>query len=489
MTAKEKIKMALALELLGVDVIEAGFPAASPGDFESVSAIASALSDKCTVAALARLNKNDIDLAWKAVSNAKKPRIHVFIATSDIHLQYKLHISREELIDRICTFVAYARSYTDDIEFSAEDATRSDLEFLVTAYKAAVSAGASIINIPDTVGYAATDDFVRIVKRIKEEDELKNVPFSVHCHNDLGMAVANSLEAVKLGADQIECTVNGIGERAGNAALEEIVMNLKVRSAYYDADTHVDTKQIIKTSKLLSMITGIKVQPNKAITGANAFAHEAGIHQHGVMENRATYEVMSPESVGLTENVIVLGKHSGRHAFEEKLLEMGFSLPKERLDAVFADFKLLADKKKVITDKDIEALLKNSISEIPKTYRLDRYIISSSNMLSNTCCIRLKKNGEPMPEGNAMGGGPIDAAFNAINNATGFNLILSEYKIEAVTGGADAQGAVSVRIKRCDTAYKGYGVDPNIFEASIKAYLNAINNMVFQLGETAEAAR
>ena len=489
MTAKEKIKMALALELLGVDVIEAGFPAASPGDFESVSAIASALSDKCTVAALARLNKNDIDLAWKAVSNAKKPRIHLFIATSDIHLQYKLHISREELIDRICTFVAYARSYTDDIEFSAEDATRSDLEFLVTAYKAAVSAGASMINIPDTVGYAATDDFVRIVKRIKEEDELKNVPFSVHCHNDLGMAVANSLEAVKLGADQIECTVNGIGERAGNAALEEIVMNLKVRSAYYGADTHVDTKQIIKTSKLLSMITGIKVQPNKAITGANAFAHEAGIHQHGVMENRATYEVMSPESVGLTENVIVLGKHSGRHAFEEKLLEMGFSLPKERLDAVFADFKLLADKKKVITDKDIEALLKNSISEIPKTYRLDRYIISSSNMLSNTCCIRLKKNGEPMPEGNAMGGGPIDAAFNAINNATGFNLILSEYKIEAVTGGADAQGAVSVRIKRGDTAYKGYGVDPNIFEASIKAYLNAINNMVFQLGETAEAAR
>ena len=489
MTAKEKIKMALALELLGVDVIEAGFPAASPGDFESVSAIASALSDKCTVAALARLNKNDIDLAWKAVSNAKKPRIHVFIATSDIHLQYKLHLNREELIDRIGTFVAYARSYTDDIEFSAEDATRSDLEFLVNAYKAAVSAGASMINIPDTVGYAATDDFVRIVKRIKEEDELKNVPFSVHCHNDLGMAVANSLEAVKLGADQIECTVNGIGERAGNAALEEIVMNLKVRSAYYDADTHVDTKQIIKTSKLLSMITGIKVQPNKAITGANAFAHEAGIHQHGVMENRATYEVMSPESVGLTENVIVLGKHSGRHAFEEKLLEMGFTLPKERLDAVFADFKLLADKKKVITDKDIEALLKNSISEIPKTYRLDRYIISSSNMLSNTCCIRLKKNGEPMPEGNAMGGGPIDAAFNAINNATGFNLTLSEYKIEAVTGGADAQGAVSVRIKRGDTAYKGYGVDPNIFEASIKAYLNAINNMVFQLGEAAEAAR
>ncbi|MBO4327641.1 MAG: 2-isopropylmalate synthase [Clostridia bacterium] len=487
MSAKEKIKMARALELLGADVIEAGFPAASPGDFDSVAGIASSLSGSSTVAALARLNTNDIDLARDALKGAKKSRIHVFIATSDIHLEYKLHINREELIERVKTFVAYAAGFTDDLEFSAEDATRSDLEFLIEVYRTAVKAGATIINVPDTVGYASPEDMARIIKRIRSDEMLKEIPISVHCHNDLGMAVANSLEAVRLGADQVECTVNGIGERAGNAALEEVVMNLKVRGDYYDADTNINTKRIITTSKLLSMITGVRVQPNKAITGANAFAHEAGIHQHGVMENRATYEVMTPESVGLTENVIVLGKHSGRHAFEEKLQEMGLSLPKERLDTIFADFKLLADKKKVITDKDIEALLKNSISEIPRIYRLDRYIISSSNMLSNTCCIRLKKNGEPIPEGTAMGGGPIDAAFNAINLATGLDLTLAEYKIEAVTGGADAQGAVSVRIRKDDKAYKGYGVDPNIFEASIKAYLSAINNMLYQLEQSGSA--
>ena len=480
MSVREKIKMARSLELLGFDVIEAGFPAASPGDYESVSEIASALSEKCVVAALARLNKDDIDQARNALSKAKRSRIHVFIATSEIHMKYKLHIGNDELIDRIKKFVSYAASFSDDVEFSAEDATRSDIEFLVKAYKTAVESGATIINIPDTVGYAAPEDITRIIERIRADETLRNIPISVHCHNDLGMAVANSLEAIKAGADQVECTINGIGERAGNAALEEIVMNLKVRKDYYDADTMIDTKKIIGTSKLLSMITGVRVQPNKAITGANAFAHEAGIHQHGVMENRSTYEVMTPESVGLTENMIVLGKHSGRHAFEEKLKEMGINLPKDRLDIVFADFKLLADKKKEITDKDIEALLRNSIAEIPRIYKLDRYIISSSNMLSNTCCIRLKKEGEITPEGTAMGVGPIDAAFNAINIATGLDLTLSEYKIEAVTGGVDAQGAVSVRIKKGDRAFKGYGVDPNIFEASIKAYLSAINNMIYQ---------
>jgi 2-isopropylmalate synthase len=330
---------------------------------------------------------------------------------------------------------------------------------------------------------ATPEDIARVIDRIRGEESLREIPISVHCHNDLGLAVANSLEAVKHGAEQVECTVNGIGERAGNAALEEIVMNLKVRKDHYDADTNIDTKRIMATSKLLTMITGVHVQPNKAITGANAFAHEAGIHQHGVMENRSTYEVMTPESVGLTDNQIVLGKHSGRHAFEEKLKEMGINLPRERLDTVFADFKLLADKKKEITDKDIEALLRNSIAEIPRIYRLDRYIISSSNMLSNTCCIRLKKESELTPEGTAMGVGPIDAAFNAINIATGLDISLSEYKIEAVTGGVDAQGAVSVRIKKGEKAYKGYGVDPNIFEASIKAYLSAINNMIYQESE------
>ena len=479
MTVKEKLKMARAVETLGVDVIEAGFPAASPGDFESVLKI-SAAAEKCCVAALARLNKDDIDAAWHAVSGAKDPRIHVFIATSDIHLKYKLHMTREDVLDRIRTFVSYAASFTGNIEFSAEDATRSDIDFLVEAYRAAVRSGATIINIPDTVGYASPDDFSNIIRRIKQDDLLKDIPFSVHCHNDLGMAVANSLAAIRLGASQVECTVNGIGERAGNAALEEIVMNLKVRKDYYDADTNIDTTKIMAASKLLSMLTGVRVQPNKAVTGDNAFSHEAGIHQHGILENRLTYEVMTPESVGLTENRIVLGKHSGRHAFEEKLTEMGFSLTPEKLDAVFADFKILADKKKHISDKDIEALLKNSLSDIPEIFKVDRYMISSSNMLSNTCCIRLLKNGIRTPEGTAMGGGPIEAAFNAINIATGYKILLAEYKIEAVTGGNDAQGAVSVRIRYGDRAFKGYGVDPNIFEASIKAYINAINNMINQ---------
>ncbi len=487
MTTKEKLKMARALETLGVDVIEAGFPAASPGDFDSVAKIAEQASEKCCVAALARLNKDDIDTAWRAVSRAKDPRLHVFIATSDIHLKYKLHLTKEELIDKIRTFVSYAASFTENVEFSAEDATRSDPEFLVEAYKTAVASGASIINVPDTVGYASPDDFSKIINRIKHDDALRDVPFSVHCHNDLGMAVANSLAAIRLGASQVECTVNGIGERAGNAAMEEIVMNLKVRKDHYDADTRIDTTKIMATSKLLSMITGVRVQPNKAVTGDNAFSHEAGIHQHGVMENRLTYEVMTPESVGLTENRIILGKHSGRHAFEDKLAEMGFTVPQEKLDVVFADFKVLADKKKHITDKDIEALLKNSLSDIPEIFKVDRYMISSSNMLSNTCCIRLLKNGVRTPEGTAMGGGPIEAAFNAINIATGYKILLAEYKIEAVTGGNDAQGAVSVRIRYNDRSFKGYGLDPNIFEASIKAYINAINNMINQTENQAVA--
>ncbi len=481
MTVKEKLKMARALEKLGVDVIEAGFPAASPGDFESVKIISENIKG-CTVAALARLNESDVEKACQAVSGAAKPRIHVFIATSDIHLKYKLHLTKDEVLEKVRTFVARAAARVKDVEFSAEDATRSDPAFLIEVFRAARLAGATILNIPDTVGYATPEDIVRIIEAVKAVPELSDVPLSVHCHNDLGMAVANSLAAVRAGVDQVECTVNGIGERAGNAALEEIVMNLCVRSAYYGVGTGVDTTRITAVSKLLTMITGVKVQPNKAITGANAFAHEAGIHQHGVMENRETYEIMTPESVGLTENRIVLGKHSGRHAFEDKLASMGFNVPPERLDVLFEDFKVLSDKKKVISDKDIEALLKNTILDIPEIYRLDRYIINSSNILSSTCSVRLLKNGERTPEGSAMGGGPIEAAFNAINIATGIDAALCEYRIEAVTGGIDAQGAVSVRIKKDDRSYKGYGVDPNIFEASVKAYINAINNMLNQIG-------
>jgi len=485
MTVQEKLKMAVQLEKLGADIIEAGFPAASPGDRKSVKLISEALNTS-TVAALARLNKDDIDAAWEAVQNAKHPRLHVFIATSDIHLEYKLKLTRPELIEKVRTFVTYAKSLCSDLEFSAEDATRSDRDFLLEVYREAARAGATVLNIPDTVGYATPQEMTELVTLVHSDPELKELPLSVHCHNDLGLAVSNSLAAVKAGVTQVECTVNGIGERAGNAALEEIAMNLYVRPEFYGASTGINTKEIMRTSRLLSMLTGVKVQPNKAITGANAFAHEAGIHQHGIMANRATYEIIAPETVGLTENRIILGKHSGRHAFEEKLVSMGIVVNHDQLNDLFDKFKVLADKKKTVTDKDIEALLKDTVMDIPEIYKLDRYIINSSNMLSSTCSVRLLRDGKKTPEGSAMAGGPIEAAFNAINTATGLDLTLSEYKIEAVTAGIDAQGAVSVRVRKDGHSYKGYGVDPNIIEASIKAYVNAINNMIHQT-EKAEA--
>ncbi|MBS5842360.1 MAG: 2-isopropylmalate synthase [Clostridiales bacterium] len=479
MSIKEKVAMAKQLERLNVDVIEAGFAIVSPGDFTSVKTIASEIKN-ASVASLARAKRLDIEYAWNAVKCAADPILHVFLATSDIHMKYKLNLTREEVKAQIRDSVSFARSLCSTVEFSAEDATRSDLRFLAEVFQIAIDSGASVINVPDTVGYAVPEEMEKIITYLKEHLNLGDTIISVHCHNDLGLAVSNSLAAIKAGAGQAECALNGIGERAGNAALEEIVMNLKTRRDFYDADTKIDTTQITNSSKLLVMFTGVKVQPNKAVTGENAFAHEAGIHQHGMLKNRETYEIMTPESIGLTENKMILGKHSGRHALEEKLHQLGYTVTSSALDGIFEKFKELADAKKVVKDKDIEALVKNSVVEIPKVYKLDKYVLNSSNVLSSTCNIGLIRNETESIQGYASGSGPIEAAFNAINIASGLDLMLNDYSIEAVTGGTDAQGAVGVRISYENEIYKGYGVDVNIIEASILAYINAINNMLYE---------
>jgi len=480
MNLKEKIQIAKQLELLKVDVIEAGFAVVSPGDFTSVKAIAEEVKYS-VVASLARALPKDIDCAWDAIKNAKYPRIHTFLATSDIHMEYKLKKSREEVLEQTRLMIRYAKKLCNDIEFSAEDASRSDREFLVRVLQEAVNAGATVLNIPDTVGYAAPEEMADLIRYVKENvKNIEKVAISVHCHNDLGLGVANTLASILAGADQVECTINGIGERAGNASLEEIVMNLRTKKEYYNADCSVDATQLVRASKLLTMVTGVKVQPNKAVVGENAFAHEAGIHQHGMMANRMTYEIMTPESIGLSENKMVLGKHSGKHAFEERLVILGYNIETDKLNNLFEKFKIVADKKKTVSDKDLEALVREIVFNIPDFFVLDKYVINSSNILNNTCNIRICKDGKEYMESVATGTGPVEAAFNAINIATGLNVKLDEYNIEAVTGGTDAQGAVSVRISNEDKNYKGYGVSLNIFEASILAYINALNNMYFQ---------
>ena len=357
MNLSEKIEMARQLEKLGVDIMEAGFAIASPMESESIRSISRTVT-RCTVASLARCTKSDIDAAWEAVKEARHPRLHVFLATSDIHLEHKLHMTREQVLGRIPEMVAYAKSFCEDIEFSAEDASRSDREFLAQCYSGAVSAGATTLNVPDTVGYATPEEMKDLITYLRAHVEgIEKADISVHCHNDLGMAVANSLASVRAGATQVECTVNGIGERSGNASLEEVVMALRTRRAYYEAETGIHTDQIYPSSRLLSSITGVPVSPTKPVVGANAFAHEAGIHQHGVLSNALTYEIMTPSDIGIPRNTMVLGKHSGRHALNERLLSLGYELNEEELDQVFSRFKALADSKKDLTDSDIEALV------------------------------------------------------------------------------------------------------------------------------------
>lgn len=487
MNLAEKLEVAHQLERLGVDVMEAGFAIASPGDFASVKSIAKNIKNT-TVASLARALTKDIDAAAEALKGAKYPRIHTFIATSDIHMQYKLKKTKEEVLATAIEMVKYAKKFCQDVEFSAEDASRSNPAFLYQIFEAVIAAGATVINVPDTVGYTSPDEFVALIKGIKENvPSLYKADLSVHCHNDLGLAVANSLAAARAGATQIECTINGIGERAGNAALEEIVMNLQTRKDLYQLDCRVNTKEIYRTSKLLSSITGVRVQPNKAIVGENAFAHESGIHQHGMLANKSTYEIMTPESIGLTENKMVLGKHSGRHAFEDKIKSMGYELDQEALTIAFEQFKILADKKKDVTDRDIEALVCRRMVQIPEAYKLDRFVINSGNTITTTSSMRLlSKTGHILEEVVSSYDGPIDASYKAIDKLVGRKFILEDFVINSVTGGTDAQGEVNVKIKNKDRVYNGHGVSMDIVEASILAYISAINNMFYEQEEKKE---
>jgi 2-isopropylmalate synthase len=476
MNLTEKLSMARVLAELGVDVIEAGFAACSQGDFASVKAVADELKG-VTVASLCRCTEKDAEIAWNALKNAEKPLLHIFIATSDLHLETKLGMTREQVVERVAATVSYAKTLCPDIEFSAEDATRSDRNFLAKVLQTALSNGASVVNMADTVGIAQPDEIEDLVRFMKSELKSANTwKLSVHCHNDLGLATANTLAAIKAGADRVDVTVNGIGERAGNAAVEEVVMALKMRPEIYDADTGANPKMLVPASRKLVMLTGCKVQANKAVVGKNAFAHEAGIHQHGMMKDRRTYEIFHPEDVGATSERIILGKHSGRHALEDRISELGIGgLDKEQLDTVFEKFKLLAETKKTVGDRDIEAIVRSEVLGVPEIYRLDKYVINSGNILSNTCNIRICRKGETYLDGFAAGEGPIDAAYNAINDALKKDAKLLDYVIESVTGGTDAQGAVSVKLSVGDKTVKGYGVSVNIFEASILAYLNALN--------------
>ena len=476
MNIKEKLLLAKQLEKMGVDIIEAGFAASSEGDFQSVQMIANEIKDS-TVAVLARTVKGDIEKAWEAVKKAKKPRIHTFIATSDIHMKYKLKMEPQEVIERAEEMVKFASSLCSEVEFSAEDATRSNPDFLAEIFDRVIEAGAKIINIPDTVGYTTPNEFYNLIMDLRKKSKhLDKVEISVHCHNDLGLAVANTLAAGRAGATQFECTVNGIGERAGNAALEELAMIMKVRHDDYGFTSNINTKEIMKTSNLLTRITGVSVQPNKAIVGANAFAHESGIHQHGVLNNRETYEIMTPESIGLSMNKMVIGKHSGRHAFKDKIESMGYELTKEELDRAFEEFKKLADKKKQIYDRDIEAIIVNRETKIEDKYKLTRFVINSGNTITTTASVVLNIDGKDV-EGISSARGPVDAAFSAIDKCLDIEVELEDYSLQSVTEGTDALGYSVVKLRYKDNQYTGRGISVNVVEASIKAYLNALNIM------------
>ncbi len=478
MNTRAKVEVARQLERLGVDVIEAGFPVSSPGDFGAVRAVAGAVS-KPLVAALARCVKADIDAAAGAIEEANRPRIHVFLATSKIHMRYKLKKAEEEILKLAVDSVKYAKKFVDDVEFSPEDASRTDLDFLATVFDTVVDAGATTVNIPDTVGYSVPNEFATIIKHLRDNTRNgRNAVISVHCHNDLGLAVANSLAAVANGARQVECTVNGIGERAGNCSLEEVVMAIRTRKDVLDFRTGINTREIIRTSRLVSKMTGIVVQPNKAIVGDNAFAHEAGIHQDGVLKERTTYEIMKPADIGLTGSRLVLGKHSGRHAFTERLRKLGHNLERTEVDKAFAAFKALADKKKEIYDEDIEALIEEQLVTIPSAYQLEYVQISSGTGTIPTATVRLKKD-DTILQDASCGDGPVDAAYKTIDRITKMKCRLMDYSLRAVTSGKDALGEVTVRVRHRGREVAGRGTSTDIIEASAKAYVNAINRLLF----------
>lgn len=482
MNLREKIEVAKCLEKMKVDVIEAGFAISSPGDFESVNTIAKTIKD-CSIASLARAAEKDIDTAWEAVKVAQDPRIHLFIATSPLHMEYKLRMTPEQVLEKTAAMVKYARKYCSNIEFSAEDATRSDLDFLAKIVETAIANGASVVNLPDTVGYTTPAEMRHMIEYMnKNVSNADKAEFSVHCHNDLGMAVANSLAGVLGGAKQIECTVNGLGERAGNTALEEVVMAMHTRpDIFEDISMNIDTAGIYRASKTVYNIIGQNAPLNKPIVGKNAFAHESGIHQHGVLANKKTYEILTPEAVGITANNIVLGKHSGKHAFQAHIAEMGYTLSEDELLRCFDEFKALCDKKKNINDADIEAILLHSASVeeevLDDDYSLDWFAVHTSNFTTATSTVSLIKAGQKY-EDVCLGDGPIDAAFKAIDKIIKpIEHTFDLYTINSISEGKDTLGDVTVKLIADNRSYIGRGLSTDIFEASILAYIKAMNKM------------
>ncbi len=508
MTSAEKLEVARNLARLGVDIIEAGFPAASPDDLEAVRRIAEEVGNPPVgeeqvkvpvICGLARATKGDIDKAWEAVQSAQHPRIHTFLATSEIHMRHKLNMTPEQVVERVREMVAYARSLCDDVEFSPEDAGRSDPEFLYEVLGVAIGAGATTLNIPDTVGYTMPEEFGALIAGIKANTPGMNdeITISVHTHDDLGLATANALAGIRAGARQAEVTINGIGERAGNTSLEEVVMALKTRHPVYKLETGIDTTQLSRISKLVSNYTGISVQPNKAIVGANAFAHEAGIHQDGMLKNNQTYEIMRPEDVGVSQTNLVLGKHSGRHALRNRLAEMGHALDESELDQAFTRFKELADRKKVITDADLEALIADEFYQPLSVYTLDGLQVTCGTMGMPTATVRLKGPDGRVQTQVSMGTGPVDATYKAINAIINTPNTLLEFNIHAITEGIDALGEVTVRVQGNNghqtmdaqkelpysRIYGGHGADTDIIVASAKAYINALNKLIISQTE------
>src|SRR4051812_13772790 len=477
MNQAEKVEVARALAALGVDVIEAGFPIASPGDFEAVRAIATEVAG-ATVCGLARCNERDIDRAWEALKYAQSPRIHVFLATSAIHREHKLKMTREQVIERAVQSVRRAKSYCPDVEFSPEDAARTEIDFLCEVVEAAIAAGATTVNIPDTVGYATPSHYATVIKTLRER--VKNIDqaiISVHCHNDLGLAVANSLAACEVGARQVECTINGIGERAGNAALEEVVMALKTRHDYYGLTTNIKSERLYPMSRMVSTITGLTVQRNKAIVGRNAFAHEAGIHQDGMLKERSTYEIMKPEEVGVPKTDLVLGKHSGRHALRDRVDELGYHLNEAQMEVLFEDFKALADKKKEVYDEDLIVLIEKHIDDTPAPWSLISLQTTAGTGLLPTATVCIRRPDGQIVQDAAIGDGPVDAIFKAVERVTGIAANLREFSIRGVTAGKDAQGEVSLELEVTsdDRPFGGGAASTDIIEASAEAYLNAVN--------------
>jgi 2-isopropylmalate synthase len=477
MNLAEKLQVAHALHDLGVDVIEAGFPIASPGDFEAVQAIAREVEGP-VICGLARCNNDDIDRAWAALRDATRARIHVFLATSAIHREFKLKMAKEEIVRRAVEGVKRARGYCDDVEFSPEDAARTELDFLAEVVARAVEAGATTINIPDTVGYAVPSQYAAAIAHLKKHVAgIDKVVLSVHCHNDLGMAVANSLTAVLEGARQVECTINGLGERAGNCALEEIVMAVRTRGDYFKVQTGINTRKLYPTSRLVSHVTGIQVQRNKAIVGQNAFAHEAGIHQDGMLKERSTYEIMNPEDVGLSRTELVLGKHSGRHALRQRVLELGYHLSEEQLQKVFEGFKVLADRKKVIYNADIEALAEAQIHSGPATWTLEAVTCNAGSATIPSAVVCLWHQDGTIVREAGLGDGPVDAVFKAIERITGIELLMRDYRIRSVTVGEDAQGEAHIEVEHNGRVLNGRAVSTDIIEASALAFLQVINRI------------